>query len=259
MSLDGLPTLFSSYIRRDDAAVLVCTHNDADHANGILGFLKSGYLRCNEVWLPALWFDRLADLIEKPHGFIQELARDIREWDRPEGSTDPYEDTIAERMGDLFPTKVDSHDSKESTDDGPAHSLETRFEDSDYESDLLCSDRYSMVDIWHHIFSQGERIDIFSDAMYAATRIREIAVICLHENIPIRWFRYNPHGGTGGIQDSLVPLNASQVSPIPVDRTALEYIALSKVNKLSLTFCSPPGERFSGVVFTADSDLCFSG
>ncbi|MER0169601.1 MAG: MBL fold metallo-hydrolase [Nitrosomonas sp.] len=40
-SVQKLPELFKENTKTNEVGVLVCTHNDADHANGILGFLDS--------------------------------------------------------------------------------------------------------------------------------------------------------------------------------------------------------------------------
>ncbi|MBS7616204.1 hypothetical protein KEJ45_03275 [Candidatus Bathyarchaeota archaeon] len=55
---------------------MVCTHNDSDHASGVLGFLKGGLI-AKEVWLPASWMDRPSDLIGNPESFLKELITDI--------------------------------------------------------------------------------------------------------------------------------------------------------------------------------------
>ncbi|HHW41582.1 MAG TPA: MBL fold metallo-hydrolase [Syntrophomonadaceae bacterium] len=71
-STQGFPAQFQKVTERESVDILVCTHNDADHANGILGFLQSG-LTCNEVWLPGSWTDRLEDILLHPSKFIEEL------------------------------------------------------------------------------------------------------------------------------------------------------------------------------------------
>ena len=60
-----LPHLFERYTGWTDVHVLVCTHNDADHAEGLIGFLESG-LRCEELWLPATWIDAVRSLPDEP-------------------------------------------------------------------------------------------------------------------------------------------------------------------------------------------------
>ncbi len=58
--------------------VLVCTHNDADHANGILGLLEAG-LKCGEVWLPGRWLSALPDLLRPFVEVFVELADNVAE------------------------------------------------------------------------------------------------------------------------------------------------------------------------------------
>ena len=57
----GFPRLFSCATGRHDVDVLVCTHNDADHANGVLEFLNAGFC-ARECWLPASWLEALKRL-----------------------------------------------------------------------------------------------------------------------------------------------------------------------------------------------------
>lgn len=75
-SVGGFPSQFQRATKRDRVDVLVCTHNDADHANGIIGFLQAG-LGCTEVWLPASWTDRLEDLFLRPGDFTGELVENV--------------------------------------------------------------------------------------------------------------------------------------------------------------------------------------
>ncbi len=56
-----LPNLFRKYTSLDQVNVLVCTHNDKDHAEGIIGLLESGF-ECDELWIPATWLDALRSL-----------------------------------------------------------------------------------------------------------------------------------------------------------------------------------------------------
>jgi beta-lactamase superfamily II metal-dependent hydrolase len=60
--------------------IVVCTHNDADHANGILGFLEAG-LRCKEVWLPGRWLSTLPDVLKPFAGVFDELVNDVVQWE----------------------------------------------------------------------------------------------------------------------------------------------------------------------------------
>ena len=57
--------------------VVICTHNDEDHANGIIGLLDNNKLNIYELWLPASWTDRL--LFEDVNKFNIELNNNIDE------------------------------------------------------------------------------------------------------------------------------------------------------------------------------------
>src|SRR5215470_15953666 len=75
-SRSGFPAMFQTATKADGVSVAVCTHNDADHANGILGFLKAG-LRCEEVWLPGRWLAALPDVLKPFVEVFVELAADV--------------------------------------------------------------------------------------------------------------------------------------------------------------------------------------
>jgi len=55
-SRSGFPRLLHAAIGGDTVSVVACTHNDSDHANGILEFLTGGG-RADECWLPATWLE----------------------------------------------------------------------------------------------------------------------------------------------------------------------------------------------------------
>jgi|SRR5579885_1365014 hypothetical protein len=49
------------HTRSKGVNVLICTRNDADHAEGVIGFLESE-LSCRELWLSVTWLDALSHL-----------------------------------------------------------------------------------------------------------------------------------------------------------------------------------------------------
>lgn len=55
--------------------LLVCTHYDADHINGIIGILKSQKFTFKEIWLPEILGSIGYTLSKK----IRELFKDLRE------------------------------------------------------------------------------------------------------------------------------------------------------------------------------------
>ncbi|MHB8455409.1 MAG: hypothetical protein ACYDDO_12095 [Acidiferrobacterales bacterium] len=77
-SRSGFPSLFQTITQADGVDVVICTHNDADHVNGILGFIEAG-LRCDEVWLPGRWLTVLPNVLEPLGNVVVGLAQEISE------------------------------------------------------------------------------------------------------------------------------------------------------------------------------------
>lgn len=57
--------------------IVVCTHNDADHVEGLVGLLEELPCSVREVWLPASWAYRFHDLAEDPILFYGELDGEL--------------------------------------------------------------------------------------------------------------------------------------------------------------------------------------
>ncbi len=91
-SIDSFPQQFQRAVGQKAINVVVCTHNDADHANGVLGILRSG-LPCREVWLPGSWTDHLIDVMRHPEAFFDELISDVDSAKLEEAETG-LEDTL---------------------------------------------------------------------------------------------------------------------------------------------------------------------
>jgi Metallo-beta-lactamase superfamily len=184
--------LFRMTLRRNDVNVLVCTHNDADHANGIIGFLEGG-LACDEIWLPGLWGDRLTDLLNTPAEFVKELGGDIGR------QTESTLQQIADELGEV-PTQ-------EASQAAPEHGEFLELEQDPDRADN---------DLWPHGPVNPLRAyyvygPLMIEAIQAAKRIRAIAIAVANRGLPIRWFRYS-NTDAGGGKDQLRPLNAIEVA-----------------------------------------------
>jgi len=79
-SQKNLPLLLSSASIANDIDIVVCTHSDEDHVNGLIGYFESGKTS-KEVWLPGSWMSRLEDMLDKPQDFIKELYENINDLD----------------------------------------------------------------------------------------------------------------------------------------------------------------------------------
>jgi hypothetical protein len=263
-SVQGFPAQFQKVTNRDSVDILVCTHNDADHANGILGFLRSG-LTCKEVWLPGSWTDRLEDLLLHPESFTEELISNIEEIE-----VTPEKRLLLHALGDQYSERMmqqeRTNEGAASTTDALSEALEKATTIEDYGGIFLYPPPlwppkdwpYPWYRMWRLMRRDYERFRLFIEAISAATLIREISLAAYHAGALIRWFEYNTMSNDGGIQNVLLPLNSSEVFRIRIRRwPALMYLALTTSNKQSLVFLSPANDEEPAVLFTADSDLSF--
>lgn len=272
-AVHAFPGLYAEVLNRKRVTVLACTHNDADHAGGILGYLESS-LACEEVWLPALWTDRLEDLVMRPSAFLAELIGDIER--QGERLHDQYAGDDAplglDALGDIYAGDYERDTrAAETAFAGPAAEAPARpaplslgGEDGGLD-ELLWPEtlgrrrmRVATTAPFRLWTFEDDEYHLYLHAMSAAERIRLIALACANRGLPVRWFQHASDAAGGGRRNLLVPLNAVEVPPPPPRKLgALRYLALTASNRLSLAFCSEPADGNPGVVFTADSDLGF--
>jgi hypothetical protein len=177
--------LFQRHTGAKHVDILVCTHNDADHANGILGFLQGG-LACGQLWLPGQWLDALPRLLRPPAEVWANLAEDVvnaegrlKSPDLSPSEEDPLEayareiDSAGEERpesgsgeSELLDGWADSH--AKLLDDAEQWGLETSNELSAAASEWLLP-----FPVWFH--AQASRRLLWS-AVSAAARIHAIAV-----------------------------------------------------------------------------------
>lgn len=272
-SANRFPIMFQNILNRKSVDVLVCTHNDADHANGILGFLQAG-LKCKELWLPGSWGPRLQDLIDAPSEFLAEVEAEIINGDWPRNLEDGDRSSL-DLLGDRFSEQL-GRDELDSA--SPTPPFETRMSTwlSRNTQDDMRSDINDMTNELNHLPSlldwhRAESIrpsfwmplefserNLWLEVVAAANRIKAIANAALDQGIPIRWFEFSKGSVGGGLPDRLVPVNSMEIVTFrPPPPTALEYLALTTANRESLVFASPTTEKSPGVLFSADSDFQF--
>lgn len=245
--------------------VAVCTHADADHAEGIVGLLENGTAHVQDVWLPGRWTDRLADLCLKPEDFLHELFNQIRR--------DPHD--ILETTGSLTDAAHAKVPASNPTDDpktaglGDSVSLEQL-------TDALEQLPTSIVDVldgvahspwlwpWPWLlngpFDTDAQSRIWVEAVQTAERIRSVARAAHHRGARIRWFDFDEFtqaGQPSGGEPFLRPLNSVELTTHFVARKlgALDFLRLSVANQESLVFLAEEAETDSAVLFSADSDL----
>ena len=283
-SVEGFPELFVRITGQSEVDVVICTHNDADHANGVLGFLRGG-LGCREVWLPGRWLAALPHALRPSERLVLSLWEQAGEaahnpglLERTEAfresrSRPPileiYGDHLAEspnwRSTPSEPSSSPGGISETSEDQWPRELIDD-LEQSAEASDSISSygDGFMGPDRWRfwrwYLRSpirdpEDLHAALFAGALAAAERIRSIAVAAYHNGTGVRWFEHDPSSASGG-NSWLRSLNAKQISAVPPcpESEWLDFLALTTTNLESLVFWAPSNAR-SGVLFTADSDL----
>jgi ribonuclease BN (tRNA processing enzyme) len=206
--------------------ILVCTHADADHINGLLGFFEAG-LSSREVWLPGTWTSRLVDLLINPHHFIYETFEQVIDLQHTEIST----------LEEFTESRSFSREIRPSggTEDGETsiHSISDAIENAEdfrVERTILSGWPY----IWPHRLDSTQ-LSLFLDAIDTAAKIRELAILAYHSGAKIRWFEYDKHQNPNGGESYLMPVNSREIFQVarPVD--AFRYLTLSVANKESLS------------------------
>ena len=233
--------------------VVVCTHADADHTDGLIGLLAVGSTPVKEVWLPGRWASRLEDLLRPNIDWLEELCEQVNR-------------TEADSLKDV----VDGHG-----DESQVREKEIHLRDI---ADILAEtgrrsghafyplfNRHWPFYEWPEPFCVRDRTKwkLFFEAVEVAARIHDVALAAQHRGAKIRWFDFEEAQTSGvpsGGEKFLRPLNSVEIKAGHALRKmdVLLYLALSVANRESLVFAAPEGEKFSGVVFAADSDLACS-
>src|ERR1044071_3777100 len=68
--------MFQAITRKNHVDIVICTHNDADHTEGTIGYLQVG-LGCKEVWLPGRWLSVLPDVLRPFVEVFVELVNNV--------------------------------------------------------------------------------------------------------------------------------------------------------------------------------------
>lgn len=248
-SRNGFTRQFSRTTNSEFIDILVCTHADSDHINGLLGLLDEGF-NVTEVWLPGVWTSRLEDLINRPDELIFEAYTEIR---------DKGLDDVA-NLEDIYESINSDYIENARSDDQYIEiskiysAIESQEQNNEWTSGFPSKFLY-----YHHIHRiLGGNIDIYVDAIQTAEKIREMAILAYHSGAKIRWFEFGQEPTPTCGEKFLKPINSREIFQISKRKSALNYLSLSKANKESLVFHSPTESGRANVLFNADSDLAFN-
>lgn len=148
--------------------VLVCTHADADHINGLLGFFEAGF-SSREVWLPGTWTSRLVDLLINPYHFINETFEQIIDLRHIDISTLEGFTESQSFFGEMRPSR--GIEDGETSIDSISDAIENA-EDFRVESTRLVGWPY----VWPYRLDSAQ-LSLFLDAIDTAVKIRKLAIL----------------------------------------------------------------------------------
>jgi len=261
----ALPGLLKAHAAPSRLDVVICTHNDADHANGLIGLLEDQPVPIHEVWLPGTWAWRFEDLVAHPYEFVQELAHDIYDVGEEVETLEQYYEQYWERLRSSIETSEIARIPDQDADTGEW--LMDIFDRQDIfpwrswrEHWYLFKPPYPIFRMLHYPICRR----LWLECLNAAHRIKSIAEAALNAGARIRLFEFvqSPDMAAGGYQGQLEPINSREVWPRRVNThrvniSALLYLALTTANRESLVFYAPEqaNNNCPSVLFTADSDL----
>jgi hypothetical protein len=260
----GFAGIFQNATQGDGVDVAVCSHNDADHANGILGLLEAG-LKCDEVWLPGRWLGVLPDVLKPFVEVFAQLAQEIID-DKALSGVEPEEQGFSsiEAYADTLPDRPEKgeNDGPPVGEHGWPKPYVEMLEQAEPWEPGLWTGPWTFRDWLRLGFPYAihgrlglRGVQLLWSAIKAAHRIRAIATEAFHRGIPVRWFEFDtvsPSGGTAAFQ----PINSRAIARV-CSRfgRVVNWLALTVSNRESLVFWSPPTDQRPGALFTADSDL----
>ena len=214
----------------------ICSHNDSDHSNGLIGLLDDPKFEILEIWLPGLWVpilnyiienDLNADLLHMNFENETEIERIIERSDE----TSNYESLI--EKSDI---SIENFDDK----------LQT------------ISDKID-ENLFHFHFFNFLHSYWYNDEFIKLKRIIKIAGLAYQKGSLIRWFKPENVAPSIMFPDyNFKSLNAKEI--VRIDRVSkinfFKLLHLTNENKYSLVF-EYYNDKNPIILFSADSDFAF--
>lgn len=225
--------------------LLVCTHYDADHVNGIRGVLESGVYTFDEVWLPDILGSLAYTISENLLGVLCEL-RKIND-----GETSKL---IIEQGMPSVP------DPPPSADDPPINVMSLAAV-----KELLswCGGFEFLALALVPVFPLPNCLSVSPSVPLQPMLVNLAAAVSvtlsiLSSGANIRWFRYSPSLTNQKCGFGMSALNSKQVAVTRFSPSAfLQALYLTTINVESLVFRFET-DQHPDILFCADSDFSFT-
>lgn len=218
--------------------VVICSHNDKDHAEGIIGILESNKIHIDEVWIPVTWGD-----------FVNLAAR-----------KDFWPVALFDELFDNASSK--DYENIRNFDKKSIDSIENNLEDS-IKMLINMHERNKSLSLELNPFTSSTKkadIEKFINYLFAGFRILQIIKYAYKNKCKIRMFKYLPNGNQNAtpVTNYLwIPVNCQEIKQMQSFTNSLsEIINLTIMNFESLVFKYENTDNFS-IIFTADSDFSF--
>lgn len=229
---DDIVLLLEKYLDKEinHIDLLICTHYDADHINGIIGILKSNKYSFKELWLPEI-YGSIGYTLSKNLSYTLNILRDI---------------TINEKY---------NYDCENSQEEDTSFD---KFEDID--NNVLDFFLKNVSKNIFHLYPYYEDNDNMGKAFINLYKISKLINTSLNSGAYIRWLKYEDELTTNSYNFDITCLNSKQTEITLYNKEQFIsslYSTLSPKNQKSLVFKYFKNQDLPNILFTADSNLKF--
>jgi len=235
--------------------IVICTHNDDDHAGGLTDLAEHAGISVSEFWLPGSWKEVVKDLVESTKNFYNELVQEVTTGDKDRLRSLSNEDNL-EIDSELFKLTSNLAIAENQNLQNEGRRLELRPSAQSGKTTEAAKAKSSITKQCKDPLI-AERA---KGLIETAERIRAIAASASLKGIPVRWFDYLAFSrdriASGG-ESFMQPINAKELL-FPPELNPFElrrFITLSRVNRESLVFLSSNNDAHVDVLFCGDSPL----
>ena len=230
--------------------IVVCTHGDKDHVNGLNGlFNKPSFLHENkdngnstEFWIPVLW-QHILDRCQSDKQIWAAIKKEL--------------DSIA-KHGPLSETvwiSIDKEIALITLEEPPTGVYTNSFRlKISLKGHARGASFVHPDNAYIHLRYGQSDLDAFIGTLKAIRTLRNEAAkhgkLIYFQYIPTEW-------AAGGCTSILEPMNSVEVQHVNANVSPLILMALTMANIFSLVFHSPSTPGCGGVLFSADSPLSF--